>query len=414
MTDESSSSTVPDDRLNTAHVESFIVSLKASGYALCKLRDKCRITHEFVAWTSEMQIPAREVDESRVTQFLEPQEGRGSKERLAFKHVLLRAFLQYLRSAGVVSDREKSIEETPARRLEREYADYLRDERGLSFRSLLVYLPHVRALLATQVDDAGNVSPESLSAQSVRRFVMDRSRERSGGYALLLAVALRSFLRFLFLRGKTQIDLSFSITRVRTPQGATPHKFLPRTELSRILSTPDLRTATGLRDHAILLLLARLGLRAGEVVALELDDIGWRTGELLVRGKGRVHDRLPLLQDVGAALATYIQSARGKSDCRRVFLRRKAPRVGLGGPSAIDCVVRSAFGRAGVERPPGVAAHVLRHSLATEMIRHGASLAEISEVLRHRSVVATEIYAQVAFEALREVALPWPGGEVVR
>lgn len=192
------------------------------------------------------------------------------------------------------------------------------------------------------------------------------------------------------------------------------HTFLSPAEVERVLSTPDLATPTGRRDHAILLLLARLGLRAGEVVALELDDISWRTGEFVVRGKGRAHDRLPLLKDVGAALALYIKSDRGPSECRRVFLRCIAPRVGLSGPAAIGHVVRRVLLGAGIQRPSGVAAHLLRHSLATQMVRHGASLPEIAEVLRHRSTTTTEIYAKVAFESLREVARPWPGGEVIR
>lgn len=399
--------------LSNACVESFIASLRTSGYAECKLRDKYLIVLHFEKWTQTLQIPTTEVNESCITKHLELN-GQVSKERLVFKRALLRGFLRYLRNEAVVPELQEPHEDTPAKRLEQDYAEYLRDERGLSFRSLLVYTPLVRAFLADRVAKAGEISSSDFNAAVVRTFLLEWSQDRSSEYARLLAVALRSFLRFLFLRGRTEDDLSLAITTVATQRGTAVHAFLSSAEVERVLSTPNLATATGRRDHAILLLLARLGLRAGEVVTLELDDICWRTGELVVRGKGRVRDQLPLLKDVGAALAAYIESGRGQSECRRVFLRRIAPCVGLSGPAAIGYVVRRTFVRAGLQRPPRVAAHLFRHTLATRMLQHGASLPDISEVLRHRSAAATEIYAKVAFESLREVARPWPGEEVVQ
>jgi site-specific recombinase XerD len=390
-----------------------MAGLTASGYATCKMRDKYRITLQFVQWTRTKQIPAIEVNEAILAEYLEST-GWPSKERLAFKRALLQRLLRHLRNEGVVPNPALPTTDTPARQIEQDYADYLSDERGLSFRSLLVYVPHVRAFLEDREAKTGSVSPGALNADIVRTFLLDRIRDRSGEYARLVAVALRSFLHFLFLRGRTPIDFSFSITTVKKPRGTDVPAFIPPTEVERVLSTPDLATPIGRRDHAILLLLARLGLRAGEVVALELNDISWRTGEFVVRGKGKVHDRLPLLKDVGAALALYIESDRGPSECRRVFLRCIPPRVGLSGPAAIGHVVRRAFVGAGIQRPSRVAAHLFRHSLATKMVRNGAALTEISEVLRHRSTTTTEIYAKVAFENLREVARPWPGGEVVR
>ena len=160
--------------------------------------------------------------------------------------------------------------------------------------------------------------------------------------------------------------------------------------------------------YAILLLLARLGLRAGEIVSLELDHICWGTAEIVVHGKGRTIERLPLLQDIGQALAAYLRKDRGVNQSRRIFLRLRAPHTGLGGPAAVGDIVRLALARAGVRRSGRGAAHLFRHGLATRMIRHGASLPEISEVLRHRSQMTTSGYTQVAFEALREVAQPWP------
>jgi site-specific recombinase XerD len=175
-----------------------------------------------------------------------------------------------------------------------------------------------------------------------------------------------------------------------------------------VIAATDRSTLTGRRDYAVLLLLARLGLRAGEIVLLELDDIHWRTGEIVIRGKGRVVEPLPLLADIGEALARYLCEDRRANTSRRVFQRVYPPHVGLTGPAAIGHIVRRALARAGVRRSGRGAAHLFRHGLATHMIQRGASLTEISEVLRHRSLNSTAVYAQVSFEALRTVARPWP------
>jgi site-specific recombinase XerD len=180
------------------------------------------------------------------------------------------------------------------------------------------------------------------------------------------------------------------------------------------LAAPDRSTATGRRDYAILLLLARLGLRAGEIVSLELDDLRWRNAEIVVRGKGRIVDQLPLLRDVGEALAAYLRGDRGVSATRRVFLRIWAPHIGLTGPAAVGHIVRRALAHAEIRRSGRGAAHLFRHGLGTKMIRRGASLPEISEVLRHRSQMTTSIFTQVAFESLRTVAQPWPATGGVR
>jgi site-specific recombinase XerD len=210
------------------------------------------------------------------------------------------------------------------------------------------------------------------------------------------------------MSGRTSRDLSASVPTICKYRHIVPPTFLRSEEVERILAKTDRSTSTGRRDYAILLLLARLGLRAGEIIALELDDILWRTGEIVVHGKGKIVDRLPLLSEIGDALVTYLRKDRGSSASRRVFLRRWAPRVGLTGPAAIGHIVRRALARADVHRSGRGAAHLFRHGLATKMIRRGASMAEIAELLRHRSQTSTAIYTQVSFEALRAVALPWP------
>jgi site-specific recombinase XerD len=187
------------------------------------------------------------------------------------------------------------------------------------------------------------------------------------------------------------------------PRAISPDQVL------RLLARINRRTAVGRRDYAILLLLARLGLRSSEVVFLELEDIDWKDGSLSVRGKGGRRLQLPLPADVGEAIVAYVRHGRTPSNSRRVFLRAKAPFRGFLGPSAIGSIVRHALLRAGIDAPT-TGAHQFRHGLATEMLRHGASLSEIGELLGHRSPETTKIYTKVDLEALRTLALPWPGG----
>lgn len=301
------------------------------------------------------------------------------------------------------------IDSSPVGEFQRQYVHYLRNERGLTENSIRVYSPYIHDFLTELVASSGSASPGELDAVTVQDFLLDRIRNRSSEYSRLLATALRSFLSFLFLRGETVIDLSLCIPTVRRWRQAAVPALLSPEEVERVIAAPDRSTPGGCRDYAILLLLARLGLRAGEIVVLELGDIRWRTAEIVIRGKGRLLDRLPLLSDIGKALALYLRKDRGCSASRRVFLRMKAPRVGMAGPAAVGHIVRRALARAEIHLTHRGAAHLFRHSLATRMIRHGASMAEISEVLRHRSQSTTAIYAKVDFEALRGVARPWPG-----
>ena len=223
-----------------------------------------------------------------------------------------------------------------------------------------------------------------------------------------MVAALRSICHFLWQRGAIDRDLAAGVPRMPDWRLATIPKYLGPEEVERLLQACDVQAAVGRRDHAILLLLARLGLRAGEIIALELDDIQWRAGEILVRSSKRLpQDRLPLLTEVGEAIATYIRRDRPSHRTRRVFLCMKAPRRGFSHPSTVSTIVRRALARAGLS-PALKGAHLLRHSLATRMLRQGASLPEIGLVLRHRAVQTTENYAKVDLAGLRALAQPWP------
>jgi len=246
----------------------------------------------------------------------------------------------------------------------------------------------------------------SIGATAVSAFCTRELPRRSGSGAQGLATALRSFLRFLYAQGVVGSPLAQAVPRVASHKGAGLPRGLQAATVAALLKSCDRRTRIGRRDYAILLLLARLGLRAGEVAALCLDDLKWRSGELTVHGKGGRQDRLPLPVDVGQALAEYLRRGRPRAHTRAVFLRVIAPitRLGSGGVSS---VVRAACVRCDV---PRIGAHRLRHSLATELLRTGSSLVEVGQVLRHRDVETTAIYAKVDFLALDALVLPWPGG----
>jgi site-specific recombinase XerD len=248
-----------------------------------------------------------------------------------------------------------------------------------------------------------------LRALDVVRFVQRQAPRLHQKRAKLMTCALRSFLQYARYRGEIGLDLAAAVPVV--PNWSMPS--IPRAispdQVRQLLASIDQRTAVGRRDYAILLLLARLGLRSSEVVGLELDDIDWNHSTLTVRGKGGLRHELPLSPEVGQAIATYLSDDRPASTSRRVFLRAKAPIRGFRNASGVGSIVRHALQRAGIKAPTS-GTHQFRHGLATDLLRQGASLSEIGDVLGHRHPQTTMIYTKVDLEALRTLALPWPGG----
>jgi len=394
-------------RLLADEIEPFLQHLRAARYADETLQRKRTITKEFAQWAQQHLIVADNIDSNSAAQFVDRLPQR-AKTRVALERATVRLFLEHLSTRGHLKHPlPKENESDSVSHLQR-YEHYLRKDRGLADNSVHVYVPFVRDFLSTQTIKAGSLSQDAFDTLNIRSFLVAQTKGRSDEYTRLVATWLRSFLRFLFFIGETARDLSSSVPMVRKYRLSAPPSFLSPEQTERVLAATDRSTSTGRRDYAVLLLLARLGLRAGEVVLLELGDIRWRSGEIVIRGKGRMLDHLPLVCDVGEALAAYIRLDRGVSSSKQVFLRTWAPRIGLTGPAAVGHIVRKALARAGVRRAGRGAAHLFRHGLATKMIRRGASIAEIAEVLRHRSQNTTAIYSQVSFEALRTVAQPWP------
>ena len=385
-------------------LDSWAESLLDDGYAHSTVRLYLRVITEFSRWAALGGLSICDLDESVVGAFAEVRHREGCLHP-RYRAAVTR-LLEHLRAEGVVATPKPVARETPAVQLVGRYEGYLRVERGLAPVTVKDYRAFVHSFLAELFGDAalrlGELGPADLS-----RFILRHAPSMSRGRAKLMSTALRSFLRFLFQRGEIEADLAACVPSVPNWRLSGIPKYLGVEEVEALLGACDRRTGTGRRDYAILLLLARLGLRAGEVVALELDDIDWRAGELTVPGKGLRRDRLPLFADVGEALAVYLRRDRLPSLTRRVFVRRRAPHRGFAGPSTVGTIVRRALERAGLD-PPGKGAHLLRHSLATGMLRSGASMAEIAEVLRHRAPTTTEIYAKVDLDGLRSLAQPWP------
>ena len=248
-----------------------------------------------------------------------------------------------------------------------------------------------------------------MRARDVVSFVQRQAPRLHRQRAKLMTSALRSFLQYAQYCGGVELDLAAAVPVVANWSMPSIPRAIAADHVRQLLASIDQRTAMGRRDYAIVLLLARLGLRSSEVVRLELDDIDWNRATLTVRGKGGLRHAFPLAPEVGQAIAAYLCDGRPLSTSRRVFLRAKAPIQGFQNASGVGSIVRHTLQRAGMQAPT-YGAHQFRHGLATELLRHGASLSEIGDVLGHRHPQTTMIYTKVDLEALRTLALPWPGG----
>ena len=251
--------------------------------------------------------------------------------------------------------------------------------------------------------------PVKFDAKGLREFVLEKSHECGWAAAKTCTTALRMFLRFLSAEGKCLPDLCEAIPVLAHWRLSSLPRYLQQEEVERIISSCDLNSPVGRRDHGILLLLARMGLRAGDIVQLRLCDVDWKGAEIHVSGKGRRQVGLPLTEEVGRALVAYLQDGRPPTNTDAFFVCSRAPFRAFSSHSAVSVIVARAIGRAGITCQVRGAAHVLRHSAATSMLRQGASLQDIADVLRHRSIETTQIYAKVDVTALRQIAQPWPG-----
>lgn len=310
----------------------------------------------------------------------------------------------YLRDLGAVP--EQMVGATPVDELVDRYRSWMIGDRALAPRTIRRYEETARRFLGGRAQRRdGGCGAESLIGAEVFEFLLAETERVSVGSAKGRVAELRCLLRFLFLEGWTAAPLAVSIPPVAGWRDTTLPPTLSRRQVEAILAAHDTTTMTGRRNHAIVLVLARLGLRAAEVGALQLQDLDWRAGQLIVRGKARRDDPLPLPADVGEAIAAYLVDGRPETPCRAVFITRFAPLKGLA-PQSVSKIVYDASRRAGMDPP--VCSHRLRHALATDMLAAGVRLPDISQVLRHRDLATTAVYAKVDHNALRELAVAWP------
>lgn len=383
------------------YVEGFAEQLLRDGYTQSSAgQHVCFIAH-LDRWLTAAGLDVADLNVSVLDRYLIERRAAGYVEYRSWK--ALRPLLDYLAPLGLLPAPEP-IEHGPADALLADYRRYLLTERGLTAGTARGYVGMVRPFVSGQVRE-DRLDLTGLVAADVTGFVLAACPGRAVGSAKLIICALRSFLNWLHLTGTTSASLAPAAPAVAgwrlsgLPKGLEPGQLRP------LLAICDRRTRTGRRDYAILLLLSRLGLRAGEVASLGLDDIDWHRGEFTITGKGHRAERLPLPDDVGAAVTAYLRRGRpATAQGRSVFVRVHAPHRAMT-TGGVTMVVFDNAQRAGLGK---VHAHQLRHTAATAMLRAGTPLAEVGQVLRHRSPLTTAIYAKVDREALTVLARPWP------
>lgn len=384
--------------------DGFDAELARLGYTPDSAYGQLRLAAELSAWLASAGIGPAEVTAETIGMFVaERRAGGHSRGRAG------RAFaplVGYLRGLGVVPPAADAVAPAtaPADQLLARYRSYLISERGLQDRTCRGYVHLVRPFMTGRVI-AGTLDLQGVTSADVTGFLVQVSRASPARTCQATATALRSLLRLLHLDGHVPATLLVAVPPVARWRLAGLPRGLDPAQVRALLASCDPCSAIGVRDHAILIVLARLGLRAAELSGLLLDDIRWRSAQIVIRGKGHRHDILPLPPDVGDALAGYLRAARPRSAAdRHLFIRAKAPLTGLTS-TGITVIVAAAGRRAGVE---SATPHRIRHSAATTVLQAGAGLAEVGQLLRHVSPMTTAIYAKTDLQALRPLARPWP------
>jgi len=377
------------DSRGGSFLETFAEELSHTGYAEITARRHIRAAEHLIFWSGRQGIPISSLTEKVVEQFDDHLNGcqcprYGHTHRLDLLNGV-RLFLKHLRGTGEIAT---SVEQPTAQgpTLLTAFCEWMRRQRGTCDPTLYNYSLPIRDLLKGFGED-----PCRFDAKSLRQFVLKRSQQRGWAAAKKCTTALRMFLRFLIAEGKCSADLYGAIPVLAHWRLSSLPRYLQPEEVERIISSCDPNSPVGRRDRAILLLLARLGLRAGDIVRLRLNDIDWEVSAIQVSGKGRREVRLPLTQEVGWALAAYLQNGRPRTDTDVFFIRSRAPYRAFASHAAVSVIVAQAMRRAGVTCQSRGAAHVLRHSVAASMLRQGASLQDIAPILRHRSIETTQI-----------------------
>ena len=381
----------------------FRADLVRQGYRSGSAAAQLELVADASGWLAARGLGAGDLTEVLVEQLMSARRASGRSRLLSSR--AMSPLLQYLRDLGIVPAAKPAAPVTVVAAIVERYSAYLLAGRGLAPSTVRNYVGVATVFLSWREAMTGGLCLETLDAVAVSEFVLREARRSCVGSAKCMVTRLRALLRFLHVEGEIEYSLADAVPSVAGWRLASLVKALDARSVARLLASCDRRTRVGRRDFAIITLLSRLGLRAGEVAALRLSDVDWRAGELLVRGKGSRQERLPLPVDVGETLAGWLARGRPRRESVFVFTRVRAPYGGFSA-GAVSQIVRRACGRAGL---PLVSAHRLRHTAATEMLRAGGSLTEVGQVLRHRGRDVTSIYAKVDRLALAAVVMPWPG-----
>ena len=382
----------------------FEVELLRQGYKPSTVAKKKKLFADLNDWLQVHELSAGDLSFQLVDRFLFDRRSAGYSRHKT--HETLRPILDYLCRLKITPPLEAPVSPNPASAILDRYRIFLTAERSLAMVTAARYIDCLRPFLSQRVLEGG-LDLRNLKSADVTAFVVARCPQLNAGVAKLTVTALRSFLGFLHLDGVTERSLVHAAPKVLRRRLAGLPKGLELDQVRRLLAACDVDTAVGCRDLAILTLLVRFGLRRGEVARLRLDDIDWRAGTISVHGKGNCYEQVPLPPDVGYRVAEYLQHGRPThAKERTVFVRHLAPHHALS-TTRVSTIVADVARRAGLGR---VHAHRLRHTAATELLRAGASLPEIGQLLRHRRTATTAIYAKVDRDNLRLIARPWPEG----
>jgi integrase/recombinase XerD len=393
----------------SAAVERFADHLAGLGHTPLTVAGYFDSSRHFGGWLRRTGACPAQIDADVIARFAKHRcrcPGIRQHRHLSAQYVnRARRFVDFLIEEGIVK-RTASVATSPTNDRVRTFQSWLRQHRGLSARTIDRHGRMIMRLLPALGND-----PASYDAGLVRRVILAEMQRSSRPYVKTMTTALRGYLNFLAAHGECRPWLDRAIPPVPQWRLSALPRYLPAEDVERLISSCDLSKPHGTRDRAILLLLARLGLRAADILNMRLDDIAWANGTLRVRGKGRREIQLPLPQDAGDALLGYLETTRPRVACEHVFLRLSAPHRPFAVSSSISSVIRLALERAGIDDAPTRGANLLRHSAATSMLRAGATLDAVGTVLRHRSPDTTAHYAKVDVAMLRQVAQCWPGSE---
>ena len=382
-------------------VTAFESKLGDAGYTALSAVNQMRLLAHLSRWLEARGLAVNDLTDARIQEFFESRRMAGCTWLITRQALM--PLLELLTDLVVLPASEPPPGQSPVDVLLTRFHRYLLDERGLVVSTAEAYVFRARRFLS-RCAPAGYLG--ALTAADVTRAVLAESTSVSVGSAQFFVAALRSFLRFCSMEGLVVADLSGAALAVTGRRRSALPKGISSSDAKALLSSCDRRAAVGRRDYAVIIVLLRLGLRASEVAGLRLNDLDWRAAEVVVHGKGRHHSRLPLPADVGEAIAEYLRRGRPKTINREVFVSAQAPLVAIG-RGGVASIVRRSCVRAGIAE---VGTHRLRHTMACEMVRMGVPLPEIGQVLRHRSLTSTAIYARVDLDHLRQLAQPWPVG----